>query len=342
MSKGKIFLYTILLIIVFLLILKHELVYYAYVQAKGQLGIVRNARPVEELLASQDFPDSLKAKLKIVKEVKKYAIEDLGLKGEKNYTTYYDQEGRELMWVVSACKPFELESYKWGFPVLGTFSYKGFFRYDMAERERDKLRDKGFDANIRTAGGWSTLGILKDPILSNMLNRDVGSLSDLIIHELTHGTIFIKDSLEFNENLASFIGNQGARLFLIEKYGEFSSELHLYDTKISDYKILTAYVLAGASRLDSLYKSFNSDMSFEEKLELKQNAIEEFMSGAQELPFNSLRYIDYFKDFIPDNTFFMSFLRYRGGQSTFESTLETLHQGKLADYIKDLKKHYGR
>jgi len=341
-SRRKIFLYASLLIIALFLIIKHELVYYAYVQAKGQLEIIMNARPVEELMADKDFPDSLKSKLKIVKEVKKYAIEELGLNGEKNYTTYYDQQGRELMWVVSACEPFELESYKWGFPILGSFSYKGFFMYDMAEAERDRLRQKGLDANIRTAGGWSTLGILKDPILSNMLNRDVGSLSDLIIHELTHTTIFIKDSLEFNENLASFIGNEGARLFLMEEYGKSSPELDLYNTKIRDHRIFTTYVLEGASRLDSLYKSFNTDMTYETKLELKKNAIEEFISGAQDLPFYTLRYVDYFNDFKPDNTFFMSFLRYRGGQSTFEKALEIEHQGNLAEYIKELKDRFGR
>lgn len=342
MSRGKIFLYASLFIIALFLIIKYELVYYAYVQAKGQLRIVMNARPVEELMADQDFPDSLKVKLKTVEEIKNFAIEELGLKGEKNYTTYYDQQGKELMWVVSACEPFELVSYEWGFPIIGSFSYKGFFRYDMAEKERDRLRKKGLDANIRTAGGWSTLGILKDPILSNMLNRDTGSLSDLIIHELTHGTIFIKDSLEFNENLASFIGNAGARLFLIEKYGESSPELDLYISKIGDYRIFTSYVLEGAAKLDSLYKSFGTDMTYEAKLQLKKKTIEEFMSGSQNLPYSTLRYMDYFNDFVPDNTFFMSFLRYRGGQTTFEETLEACHQGNLAEYIKELKNQFGR
>ncbi len=126
-SRRKIFLYASLLIIALFLIIKHELVYYAYVQAKGQLEIIMNARPVEELMAEEDFPDSLKSKLKIVEEVKKYAIEELGLKGEKNYTTYYDQHGRELMWVVSACEPFELGvlqmgiSYPWQFFLQGIF-----------------------------------------------------------------------------------------------------------------------------------------------------------------------------------------------------------------------------
>jgi predicted aminopeptidase len=341
-SKGKIFLYTILLIIVLFLIIKHELIYYGYVQAKGQLEIIINARPVDELLLDADFPDSLKTKLRLIEDVRQFAIEELGLKGEKNYTTYYDQQGKDLMWVVSACKPFELEAYKWGFPVLGSFSYKGFFRYDMAEKERDKLRKQGYDANIRTAGGWSTLGILKDPVLSNMLDRNVGSLADLIVHELTHGTIFLKDSLEFNENLATFIGDEGARRFLSIHYGDSSSELKSFNVRIKDRKIFTAYVLEGADRLDSLYNTFPSDMPHESKQELKRNTIEEFMAGSEDLSFHNKVYKEFFNDFTPDNTFFMSYLRYRGGQAGFEETLWNEYNGNLAEYIDDLKIQFGR
>jgi predicted aminopeptidase len=323
-------------------VIKHELVYYGYVQAKGQIQIIVNAEPVQKLMKDPDFPDSLKAKMRVIEDVKNFAIKELGLEGEKNYTSYYDQKGKDLMWVVSACKPFELEAYKWGFPVLGTFSYKGFFRYDMAEKERDKLREQGYDANIRTAAGWSTLGILKDPVLSNMLNRNVGSLSDLIIHELTHGTIFLKDSLEFNENLATFIGNEGARLFLSDRYGDSSSELESFETRIQDQKIFTTYVLEGADRLDSLYKSFPAGMSHKSKLDQKRRTIEAFKAEIQELPFQNKMYTDFFNDFTPDNTFFMSYLRYRGGQSGFKKSLRDQYQGNLAEYIRDLKIQFGR
>ncbi len=342
MSRGKILLYTILLLIIFFLVIKHDLVYYGFVQAKGQLKIIIDAKPIHEVMDDPSFPDSLKTKLKIIEEVKRFAIDELGLKGEKNYTTYYDQQGKDLMWVVSACKPFELEAYKWGFPVLGSFSYKGFFRYDMAEKERDKLRKKGYDANIRTAGGWSTLGILKDPVLSNMLDRNAGSLADLIIHELTHGTIFLKDSLEFNENLATFIGNEGARLFLSNSHGHSSPELESFNNRVKDQKIFTAYVLEGADRLDSLYNSFLSDMSHESKLELKHKTIGEFMAGSRTLSFHNKAYKEFFNDFTPDNTFFMSYLRYRGGQVGFEETLMDEYDGNLAEYIHDLKIRFGR
>ena len=87
----------------------------------------------------------------------------------------------------------------------------------MADKEMELLKEAGYDVGMRTVGGWSTLGWFKDPILSNMLNRSYGDLANLIIHELVHATIFVKDSVEFNENLASFIGDQGAKLFLKRK-----------------------------------------------------------------------------------------------------------------------------
>jgi predicted aminopeptidase len=342
MKRGwKIFL-TILGILILLLIFNHKLTYYAYIQAKGQINIIRNAQPVEELLADPDFPDSLKVKLKLIEEVKLFAVNQLGLKGMKNYTTYFDQGGKDLMWVVSGCQPFKLESYEWGFPILGTFSYKGYFKYDMAVKEMVKLKKMGLDASIRTAGGWSTLGILKDPVLSNMLDRNVGSLADLIIHELTHGTIFVKDSIELNENLASFIGNTGAKSFLSKRFGETSDELLSFERRVEDHQKFTSYVLKGAARMDSLYASFTEDMSYDEKLELKNAAFRDFISDLRNIAFHNVDYSDYFSDFTPDNTFFMSFMRYRGGQEFFMEEWINEFNGDLPAYIEVLTERYGR
>jgi predicted aminopeptidase len=341
-KRGWKIFFAFLFGVILILILKHELVYYGYIQAKGQINIIRKAQPVEAILTDPDFPDSLKIKLKLIDEVKMFAVNHLGLKGIDNYTTYYDQEGKELMWVVSGCQPFKLESYEWGFPILGTFSYKGFFRYEMAVREMDKLKRMGLDASIRTAGGWSTLGILKDPVLSKMLERNVGSLTDLIIHELTHGTIFIKDSIELNENLASFIGNTGAKHFLLQRFGETSEELLSFNRRIEDHQKFTKYVLQGASKLDSLYASFTENMSHEEKSELKIAALGEFVENIKNIRFYNKGYNMYFNDFTPDNTFFMSYLRYRGGQDFFIEEFIRDFNGDLPAYIEALKGRYVR
>lgn len=319
------------------------MVYYAYVQAKGQLRIISGSIKVSEVLSDSEFPDSLKAKILLIEEAKQFAVNELGLKGIKNYTSFYDQKGKELMWVVTACPPFELEAYEWKFPILGTFSYKGYFMKEMAEKEAEKLKKTGLDVSIRTADGWSTLGILKDPILSNMLLRNEGSLADLIIHELTHGTIFVKDSLAFNENLASFIGKTGADIFLSSRFGKDSKELYEFNIRNQDRKYFTEYVLKGADKLDSLYKSFSSGDSYDEKINRKEELLNTFKEDVKTIAFNNKEfYHHYFDDFAPDNTFFMSFIRYRGEQSVFENELNNSFGGDLKKYIEKLKLQFGK
>src|SRR5690606_16862314 len=140
---------------------------------------------------------------------------------------------------------FALKPVEWKFPLLGSFPYKGFFEYDMALKEKAKLDGDSLDTNIGVVGGWSTLGWFKDPILSNMLLRSEGDLSDLIIHELTHGTLFVKDSVDFNENLATFIGKKGARRFLKQVFGVNSKEYIQYEEGSKDSERFTSHILRG-------------------------------------------------------------------------------------------------
>jgi hypothetical protein len=70
MSKiVKRFLILIGLILTTLTIVYWDLVVYGIRQGKGQHGIIWNARPVEEFLADPTFPDSLKAKLRLIPQI---------------------------------------------------------------------------------------------------------------------------------------------------------------------------------------------------------------------------------------------------------------------------------
>src|ERR1041385_6588199 len=160
------------------------LVNYGLRMAQGQLSIVWNARPVKDVLADATIPDSVKTKLKLIEEIRQFAFEEIGLKQNENYTTFYDQHGQRIIYVVTACKPYALEPHLWHFPFLGDVPYKGFFNADKAKEEATKLRAENFDTDIGGASGWSTLGFFKDPVLSQMLNYKEGDLAELIIHEL--------------------------------------------------------------------------------------------------------------------------------------------------------------
>ena len=336
----KLLLKLLLSFVLVFVLLNYELVIYGVKQAYGQLNIIYKAQPVAEFLSDSDYPEEEKKKIELIQEIRQYAFDSLGLDYSESYTKMYDQEGKPILWVVTACKPFALENKEWSFPLLGTFSYKGYFDKKAIDKAEKELLEEGWDVRVREVNGWSTLGILNDPILSNMLKRNEGDLAELIIHELTHGTLFIKDNLQYNENLANFVGEEGARKFLISKYGEYSPEYISYINKQPDYKLFTTYILSATQRLDSLYKSFDNNDSYEDKATAKSQLINEITTGMKALPFRNKRYYSYFDEFTPNNAFFMAFVRYSGSQNQFREEFEDEFNSNFQKYLAYLKETY--
>ncbi len=116
--KKKI-LYGFLAIILILVIWNYKLLSYGIAQAYGQLNIIWNTRPVEEVLLDKTVPDSIKQKIELIIEIRKFAFDSLGIKKNENYTSFYDQKGKPILWVITACPPYEMKAYEWTFPILG-------------------------------------------------------------------------------------------------------------------------------------------------------------------------------------------------------------------------------
>ena len=333
---------ALLAIILVVVIAQWELVKYGVQQGTGQMSIILSARPVEEFLQSPGFPDSLKQKLLLINRVRQFAIDSLGLKDTKNYKTLYDQKGEEVMWVVMASEPFRLKAKEWTFPVIGSVPYKGFFDRARAVKLKDELEQEGWDVNIRNPGGWSTLGWFTDPILSKMLERSEGDLANLIIHEMSHATIFVKDSIDFNENLATFIGDRGAEQFLLSVYGQESEEYTTYMNEDRDYVLFADHMLRGAEKLDSLYNTLRESDPIKKKSRLKKEMIENIVQSLDTLPLTrtsprpSLR----FDDNLPNNAYFMNFIRYQAKQDFFFEEWRSKFGGDLKAYIQYLSEEY--
>ncbi len=342
----KKFIYAALIILTVAVIWNFDLVRYGLSQAKGQIKIVWQARDIEVVLQDTQVPDSIKAGIRLVQEIKQYAVDSVGVNQSENYSTFYNQYGKDILWVVTACEPYGLKNKEWSFPLIGTFSYKGFFNYDWAIKEKANLDQQGYDTGIRTPSAWSTLGFFKDPILSNFLERDQGELANTIIHELTHGTVFIKDSLQFNENIATFVGNIGAANFLTYKYGPHSEEYQTYMDGLQDRELYTQHILQGADQLDSLYYSFTNSQDNSTKQELKANLIRQIMSNADRLNYkNTKRYhklVTYYlkPENFPNNTYFMSFIRYQADLSELEKKYENEFNFNLKVFLQYLKDKY--
>lgn len=340
-SVVKKVLLGLLALLLVLLIVYWDLVGYGLRQGYGQLNIIWNARPVEEFMADTTFPDSLKSRLLLIDEVRKFAIDSLGLADTENYKTLYDQKGEEVMWVVLACEPFALKPKEWKFPVIGAVPYKGFFNKQRAINLKNELEQEGFDVIIRNPGGWSTLGWFTDPILSKMLNRSEGDLANLIIHEMSHSTIFVKDSVDFNENLATFIGDRGAEQFLIYKYGEQSKAYQDYVNEDIDYLKFVDHMLRGAQALDSLYKGFDAATPLLTKKQMKQQTIEHIVNSMDTLTLALTKQpASRFKDRLPNNAYFMNFRHYQSQQPVFWNDYEKEFHHDLRAYIQSMKMKY--
>ena len=332
---------VLLFFIVFLLI-GHRLVIYGTSQGIGQVSIIWKAKPIEEMLKDKNFPDSLKQKLISIKEIKQYAVDSLGIKESNNYNSVYNQENKSVLLTVTACEPYSLKEKLWWFPFLGNVPYIGFFNKEEARKEILKLKEKNFDVNVYSPSGWSTLGWFNDPIQSNMLKQPAGSLANLIIHELTHGTIFVKNNVTLNENLANFIGNKGAEQFLIYRYGNNSTQLTTYKQSIADEKCYNKYILKSIERLDSLYHSISTKESEEIKKQKKVNLITEIVVGVNRLPLHKMKsYFNYsLRAFTEGNSFFMSFSRYDSQNDNFEKEFNEKYHSNLKLYLKTLKEQY--
>lgn len=310
--------------------------------AKGQLTIVMNARPVKEVLNDMSVADSVKKKLQLIEEIRKFAFDSIGLVRNENYTTFYDQHGKRLIYVVTACKPYGLEPHLWHFPMLGDVPYKGFFNAERAKEQALELRAQGLDTDVGGASGWSTLGFFKDPVLSQMLKNEEGDLAELIIHELTHGTVFVKDDVEFNENLASFIGYKGAVWFLERKYGKDSEQLKEYLDGRHDDEVLERFMLDCAHSLDSLYKKIPAGADEKYKAGLKRKKMISFVFKSAQLPLAmDVSFPARFGKRIRSsgNAFFMQYVRYGGKQHDFEADFMK-DKGDLRTYVAGLRQLY--
>lgn len=332
---------SLVILMIVLVFIYFDLILYGVRQGVGQLHIIRNARPVEEFIHDPAFPDSLKSKLILIRDVRQFAIDSLGLKDTRNYKTLYDQKGEEIMWVVTACEPFALRPREWRFPVVGAVPYKGFFNRDLAVALAQELEAEGWDVSIRNPGGWSTLGWFTDPILSKMLERNEGDLANLIIHEMSHATIFVKDSVDFNENLATFIGDRGAELFLIATYGPESEEYKTYIDEDHDYLRFADHMLRGAGKLDSLYQTMQEDDPVEHKRRLKEDMIRGIVESLDTLTLRTARNPAHrFRETLPNNAYFMNFVRYQAKQDIFMEEWRGRFGGDLQAYIRYLAEKY--
>jgi predicted aminopeptidase len=231
------------------------------------------SRDIDSLLKDPHTTPDVRALLVAVKDIKRFAIEKIGLADNANYTRFKEVDRDYLVSVVQACDSVSFTPYQWSYPFLGSLPYRGFYDPADAAAEGERLKKAGYDVIVRKVDAFSTLGFFKDPVYSFMERYSTYELANLVIHEQTHATIFLKDQPQFNEELASFVGDQGALEFLRFTYGADSSQLRDAVLLQADSELFLDFLKELKEALNAVY---TGPLSRDEKLIEKGGIIAEY------------------------------------------------------------------
>jgi len=154
--------------------------------------------------------------------------------------------------------------------------------------------------------------------------------------------------VQFNEELAEFVGSEGARLYMQSRYGEDAAEYRAMFASEDDQKTFVAFIQALIAELDALYAS---GLDREQKLAKKEAIIaaakERFAAeydnlfssdnyrGFAELPVNNA-YLELYRLYHAEDNFFAG-LYERSGRNlpAFIAAAKTLKK-KGGDPCKQL------
>ncbi len=186
--------------------------------AGGQLDLLSRARPVEDVLSDPATDAQVRRKLDLVGRVRAFAIGELGLPDHGSFLKYVDVGRPAVVWNVFSAPPDSVRLRTSCYPVAGCVSYRGYFHEADARAYADTRRTSGDDVSVGGVSAYSTLGYLKDPVLSTMLSSSDAGLIRTVIHELAHPALYVKDDTVFNESFATAIEEAGMARWL-KKYG---------------------------------------------------------------------------------------------------------------------------
>jgi len=236
----------------------------------------RGTRNIDSLLESPSTPEDTRDFLLRVKDIRRFAVERVGLRDNGNYTRYRSIDRDHLVDVVQACDAVSFTPYQWSYPLLGKLPYKGFYERADADAEASRLRKAGFDVIVRKVDAFSTLGFLHDPLYSFMKTYPPFELASTIIHEQTHATLFVRGQPDFNEELATFVGETGAFQWLEETYGTGSKEYRDAVDGKADFDLFMTELKGLSAELKKVY---DGPLSREEKLADKARIIAAFKAA---------------------------------------------------------------
>jgi predicted aminopeptidase len=314
---------------------------YIVKSAYSQADLLMSRVPIDEAIQNPALTPEHKRKLELSQKAREFAEKNLGLKHTKNYTSFVDLKRPYVTWVVSAAPKNILEHHLFWFPILGSMPYKGFFNPKDAQDFADSLKAQGLDIYVRGVSAYSTLGWFNDPLLSSMLRGQDHELVNTIIHETVHATVFIKSAADFNERLASFIGDIGTELFYKDRGAEGQATLSQIQEEDHDQRIFTEFISNEINELKKWYQSEEAKGAASLEI-LRQKKFADIQTRFKDVQPKFKRrdaYAGFLKTEI-NNARLLTFRLYMQDMSDFQKAFQNYDKdfGKFLNFCKGLEK----
>ena len=179
------------------------------------MQVVWDREQLDEARLAQLEP-SERARVASIQRAREFG-ESLGLASSTSFQHLLDRDDDGIVRVVVAAPADRLEPVTWWFPIVGRISYRGYFNPARADDFAAGLADQGYDTYVRAAPLYSTLGWFDDPIPRAMLAWSEIDVVDTALHELVHETVFVSGDPNYNEAIATFIGQEATLRFFADE-----------------------------------------------------------------------------------------------------------------------------
>lgn len=239
----------------------------------GQLATLGRIVPIDEAVNDPALSGDERAMLAHVSDIRQYAIDVIGLTPGDSYTVFDPNGSTPAAYVLAASAQDRLEAYTWFFPIFGVTPAKGFFDEEMGRQEALVLREAGWDVLYARADGFSTLGLFPDPVRQSNLSLDLADFAELLMHEMTHSTVFKFNDADFSESMATFVGRAAAESWFASRFGESSEATTQARLRWADKEILDAYVNTLHDRAKAFYEDAAAQGKSREQILIEREAL---------------------------------------------------------------------
>ena len=228
---------------------------YNYGLIDNHLNIIKNAQTIDAILKDKTTNQDLKTKLRLVNKIKVFAYNELHFRKTKSYSTYLNILRNAVVWNVVATKENSFELKEWCYILLVALITEDFIKKKAQEYAKDLIEFEDLEVAILPVPAYSTLGWSDlfggDPVLNTFIWNDEIDLVKLLIHEMAHQQVFIKNDTLFNESFASFVEDAGS-LQWIKRNGR-SNDLTLYEEKKRRREKVGEILRSAKENLEILY-----------------------------------------------------------------------------------------